>query len=400
MELKILQIGPIPPDAGGKTIGGVQTHVWDLASHLAKRGYEVAILSDNFPVSPETPAIKDGVRIYGVSGAFVLKHIALVLQNLSVIRGLKKHFKRLTGVIQLIVSFCCYDHVIHHFKPDVIHVHTLERRFPFAYFVSRGEIPIVTTVHSFNSIRFYSAAVNAEMRELLRRNLRITKNIVLVSRFVKDQMTELFGNFDGNCWILHNPVDASKYTRLSRRNLREEIGESPMIPIVLFVGSFTRRKGIYALVKAIEILKNRGVTLRAIIIGRGPELPGIINMIRENGTSDIFRFEHYIKDLPLFYNAADLLVLPSTSEGFALVYVEAMSCGLPVVGSKGIADESIPSENYGLLVDSSNPDELATAIERGLRKKWDRAEIAKYGHSFSWEKQILKFEEIYRKILE
>ena len=79
--MKILQVGPIPPEIGGKTVGGVATHVWDLSRHLAKRGHEVAVLADNFLNTPAIPIIKDGVKVYGFSKAFVLKLLPSVLSN-------------------------------------------------------------------------------------------------------------------------------------------------------------------------------------------------------------------------------------------------------------------------------------------------------------------------------
>ena len=136
--MKILQVGPIPPEVGGRTTGGVATHAWELSINLAKSGHEVAILADNFPNPPQSPITKDGVKIYGssISRALILKQSASILLNLSTLIKLKRHFEGIVGIRGIIRYLCYYDYVFHHFNPEVIHVHHLERRFPFAYFVS------------------------------------------------------------------------------------------------------------------------------------------------------------------------------------------------------------------------------------------------------------------------
>jgi hypothetical protein len=60
--MKILQIGPIPPEFGGGTRGGVATHVWDLSTHLAARNHQVAVLADNTFTDHKGPEIKEVLR--------------------------------------------------------------------------------------------------------------------------------------------------------------------------------------------------------------------------------------------------------------------------------------------------------------------------------------------------
>ena len=166
--MKILQVGPIPPEIGGKTVGRVATHVWDLSRHLVKRGHDVAILANNFPNPPEIPLIKDGVRIYGFSKTFILKHLPLALLSPFDIYKLKKHFGDLMGLIPIVAIFSHYKYVIRHFNPDIIHAHHLESLFPFAYFASKNKIPIVTIVHSLHSVKFSPPTQSQRYRKLIK----------------------------------------------------------------------------------------------------------------------------------------------------------------------------------------------------------------------------------------
>ena len=144
--MKILHVGPIPPEVGGRTGGGVANQVWGLSTHLANRGHEVAVLAGNFPNPPQFPPTKDGVKIYGssLSRAFILRHSPSVLLNAPTLIKLKKHFEGWYSITGIIWNVCYYDYVLRHFRPDIIHVHAPERRFPYVHFVARDRIPIVT----------------------------------------------------------------------------------------------------------------------------------------------------------------------------------------------------------------------------------------------------------------
>ncbi|MDI3541356.1 MAG: hypothetical protein PWQ62_270 [Candidatus Methanomethylophilaceae archaeon] len=78
-------------------------------------------------------------------------------------------------------------------------------------------------------------------------------------------------------------------------------------------------------------------------------------------------------------NACDLFVLPSLSESFGVVQIEALACGKPVVATRnGGSEEVIISDDYGLLVDPANPNELREKIIEAPDKDWDREKILVY----------------------
>lgn len=171
--------------------------------------------------------------------------------------------------------------------------------------------------------------------------------------------------------------------------------------MVLFVGELKRVKGIYTLLEAINILKKSKKEVRLIIVGDGPEKKWIQDFVLKNNLQNIIRLDgrKSPSELLYYYNAADLFVMPSFSESFGLVYVEAMSCGTPVIGSHSTAiPEVISSDDYGILVPPGNATGLADAIEMGLKRKWNKNKIIKYAHSFSWDNRITDIEKIYLRI--
>ena len=400
--MRILQVGPIPPEVGGKTVGGVATHVWDLSIHLAKRGHEVAILADNFHNPTEIPVIKEGVKIYGFSKSSILKHVPSVLLNLSATYKLKKHFGDLIGITGVIANFSYYKYVFHHFSPDVVHVHHLESRFPFAYFASEGKIPIVTTIHSFNTIKFLDETASEKYCQLIEKNIKLDNYLIFPSKFISDELDELFrSSFKGKRWIITNPIDISRYYSIPKDKARSKMRIRDEGPIILFVGNLVKKKGIYVLVEATTILRHKGFKGKILIVGDGEERKKLEEFIKANSIEGIVSVEgaKYLPELLYYYNAADLFVMPSLSEGWGYVFGEAMLCGVPVIGTDtpGIRDV-LTNKNCSILVKPNDPITLAEAIEKGLNKKWDKERIIKYAQTFSWEKRMKEFEKVYRCI--
>ena len=99
-------------------------------------------------------------------------------------------------------------------------------------------------------------------------------------------------------------------------------------------------------------------------------------------------------------NACDLFVLPSLSESFGVVQVEAMACGKPVVATRnGGSEEVITSDDYGLLVEPGDPDDLAEKILVGLDREWDREVILAYAERYTWENVAKEIVGVYEQVL-
>jgi glycosyltransferase involved in cell wall biosynthesis len=99
-------------------------------------------------------------------------------------------------------------------------------------------------------------------------------------------------------------------------------------------------------------------------------------------------------------NACDLFVLPSISESFGVVQIEALACGKPVVATRnGGSEEVITSDDYGLLVDPANPNELREKIIEAPDKDWDSEKILVYAKRFTWENIAKEIIALYEEVL-
>ena len=140
--------------------------------------------------------------------------------------------------------------------------------------------------------------------------------------------------------------------------------------MALFVGRFDSMKGLDRLLEAMRYLKHRR-HLRLIIVGgdgiHTPEGQRLLGLARTFGVEDSIAFIGRIeqKDLPVYYNAADVMVMPSHYESFGLVSLEALACGIPVVATPvGVMDTIIKEGQNGQLVANGDAKLLAEAIDK------------------------------------
>ncbi len=162
------------------------------------------------------------------------------------------------------------------------------------------------------------------------------------------------------------------YQDNKREELLERIGTDNEAKIILYVGRFGRYKGLDYLVKAMTLLPDN---YYLVLIGNGPERDKIEALVSElNLTQRVLRLDHVpYDDLPKYYSAADVFVLPSVDRGeaFGLVVVEAMACGVPVVTTElgtGTSFHNIDGVT-GHVVPPCNEEALASAIVDNCENK-------------------------------
>lgn len=181
--------------------------------------------------------------------------------------------------------------------------------------------------------------------------LRGAQEVVAVSRDLASQVRKL-GVPPERVQVVYNGVDPAKFSPGSKTAARQQLQLPTDSRLVLFVGSLTPVKGIPTLIAALEKLGLRGVRYQAFLIGQG-QLRGSIE-------ADIAKkkLEHSIRllggvshaDLMHWYRAADVLVLPSVSEGVPNVLLEAAACGTPFVASNVGGIPEVAEAGRGILV--------------------------------------------------
>jgi glycosyltransferase involved in cell wall biosynthesis len=171
--------------------------------------------------------------------------------------------------------------------------------------------------------------------------------------------------------LIPNGVDCALFAPVSserRAELRAQVNLPPDRPIVLFAGRLAYPKAVDVLLRARKRVHTQMPEALLVLAGTGALKEEMETLSHELGLDDAARFLGWVQTTRPLYQAADLFVLPSWSEGMSMALLEAMACGLPPVVSDipGSAD-IVTQEQNGLLVAPGDEEGLAAALERGLR---------------------------------
>lgn len=177
------------------------------------------------------------------------------------------------------------------------------------------------------------------------------------------------------------------------------------VPVLGVVGRLRPEKGHAVALEAFSILRDQGVTFRAVFIGEGAERSRIEEVIAENGLGDVVQVPGATQAIATVLAMVDVLVVPSLSESFGIAAIEGLAAGLPVVASNvgGLLDIIQPEEN-GLLVPPSDPGALAEAIGRLLDEPETAAALGRRGlkdfeRRFTSAAMARGYLEVYQKVI-
>ncbi len=154
------------------------------------------------------------------------------------------------------------------------------------------------------------------------------------------------------------------------------------LPIVLYVGRVSREKGLdYLLEAAAQLWQTEGMDFVLRLVGEGPIRGELECWVRERGLESYVQFAGFVQygqDLIAEYDAADVVVLPSLTEGVPGVILEAMARYVPIIATRvGALEDIVENRRTGLLVRPRDVRELADAIRLLVRQPQVRAELAK-----------------------
>ena len=168
--------------------------------------------------------------------------------------------------------------------------------------------------------------------------------------------------------------------------------------ILLNIAGLEEYKGHIYLIESMKgVLATRNDVM-LYIIGQGPLGRTLHSLINKYGMRDEVILVDGNKptiEIVLWMNACDVFILPSLSESFGIVQIEAMACGKPIVATlNGGSEEIIINDKLGILVKQMDIEGMEKAILEALSKKWDNAYITEYSKQFLWNNIAAEIENI------
>jgi glycosyltransferase involved in cell wall biosynthesis len=159
--------------------------------------------------------------------------------------------------------------------------------------------------------------------------------------------------------ISWNSVDVDKFSSKDNDSFKKEF-ELEDKPIVLFVGNLIKRKNVDSLLEAKKIANS---DYYLVIVGDGPLYKKLTKKVEDENIRDVI-FTGSRDDVEDIIPSCDLLILPSFSESFGLVLIEALACGKPVIGSDVGGISEIINDDVGLLINPNKVSTIAKAIDK------------------------------------
>src|SRR5262245_22914715 len=228
------------------------------------------------------------------------------------------------------------------------------------------------------------------------------RRIVAISERVREQLKQFYGVPDEKIVTIPNGINLSRFSPdkvKARAEVRRSLGIDENIPLVLFVGSQFRLNGLEFAIRALSEMKTQA---RLLVVGND-SANSFRNLAAELGVADRVHFAGARKDLPDIYPAADAFVFPSLYETFALVCLEAMASGLPVLASRvgGIEDYLRDGVN-GLFIRREAKD-IAQKLDRVLTDPELQTRFAEQGlktaANYSWEKIAQQYLRLFDQLM-
>lgn len=184
---------------------------------------------------------------------------------------------------------------------------------------------------------------------------------------------------------------------------RKELNLPQDRKILLNIANLEEYKGQEYLIKSMRYVLKDKTEVMLYLVGEGTQkerLQSLINEYDLNKNVILAGGGKPFEEISRWMNACDIFILPSLSESFGVVQIEAMACGKPVVATKnGGSEEIIINGMLGILVEPRDVSELAKGILKGLETKWDVKYIEEYAELFKWERIVERILEVYDEVL-
>jgi D-inositol-3-phosphate glycosyltransferase len=391
-RIAVLSIHTSPLDQPGTgDAGGMNVYVVETARRLAESGIEVEIFTraTSSTVQP-TIELRPGVTVRHVTaGPFegLLKQ-DLPGQLCAVTAGvMRAEAARPEGWFDLIHS--------HYWLSGQVGWLASER----------WNVPLVHSMHTMAKVKNRDLAAG-DRAEPVMRVIGEEQVVAAADRLVANtddeahELVDLYGADPSSVDVVHPGVDLDVFRPGSRSEARRRHGIPDSAVVLLFVGRIQPLKAPDILLRAAAEMVARDPAIRerlVVVICGGPSGSGLdqptslVDLARQLGIADLVRFEPPSGRATLidWYRSADVAVVPSYSESFGLVAVEAQATGTPVVASAvGGLRTAVADNVSGLLVDGHDPRDFAEAISRIVLQPRLRKELSVGAHmhaaAFGW----------------
>ena len=345
---------------------------FELARTLVKRGHDVVVLTSRYGDAPQVENI-EGIVVHRVWSWRIGVHDCGVRGAVTYLLSALPRLRKILAEEQI--------DVVHYFfgLPTGLlsfYSHSI-KKLPYIVSLRGSDVPLYD--RDSKKLRF----LHRLTRPVSHKIWRDASKVFAVSSGLGELANESFPDIDVG--VIYNGVDIVEEAKGPRA-----VGADGWIRLVC-VSRLIPRKGIGDLIDAVASLPD--CRLKLILIGDGPSESALRGLTKKHGIADNVEFVGYCTadEVQAHYLRSDIFVLPTRSDAFANVILEAMSARLPVIASDvGGVGEAVVDGETGILVNPARPDQLSAAIQKLVNDSVMRADFGSAGQRrvrelFAWE---------------
>jgi len=352
-------------------VGGITSYVLTLATGLKKRGHEVHIASS-------------GGQLLSRFQEAGINYIHIPIKTKSEINP------------KILVSACKLSSAVKKYNIDIAHSNSRTTQVLGCLLARFVDIPHISTCHGFFKKKVFRKIFPCWGQK-----------VIAISESVKEHLMKDFAVREEDIRVIYNGIDMENLKATSSNLPAEEkknfgLGEGPVVGILARLSDV---KGHIYLIEAMKNVLEKLPHAQLLIVGEGKMQKELVALVNRLGIEKNVFFMPSVNDTKEVLSIMDLFVMPSLKEGLGLALMEAMSSGLPVIGSDVGGIKSLIQDGYnGLLIKPADSQGLARAIMELLQtperaKNLGRNARIFINQNFSQEKMVLETQKLYLECL-
>lgn len=263
---------------------------------------------------------------------------------------------------------------VRRFRPDLVLAYWV---YPDGYAALRTAqaLGVPCVVGALGSDIHVRSGINDKMT---RRTIAGIDALLTVSEAMRQYAIREFAADPARVHTIINGFNTAVFRPLDQPALRAKWGVRPDEKLIVYVGRFVEAKGMRELITAFQQLAQDDPRVTLALVGDGVMKEELMTLVRSTGLTGRVHLPGGLppEQVAEWINAADVLTLPSWSEGYPNVVVEGVACGRPVVATDVGGTREILHERNGILIPPKNAVALTGALREALHRDWDRAGIA------------------------
>ena len=368
-------------DNEGAEVGGMNVYVLELCKQLAAKGFVI----DIFTRSQD----KNNKEVVSVAKNLRVIHIVAGSEEKIEKKKLINYIPEFTGNLFFFINKNGLSY-------NLIYSHYYLSGLIGLPFKEKYNIPLFVTFHTLALMKNLVARSEQEREDVsrIKAELLLVKKadkVIATSASDAEYLATLYSCLKSKIFILTPGIDLKLFKPSDKSIAKQAVGIRESQKLILFVGRIEPLKGIDVLLYGIKVLKENSpqIHLSLWIIG------GVVDGDSENWPEELKRLNQLKKllnisssvkfvgrkhqaELPNYYNASEVVILPSHYESFGITALEAMACGKPVVATDTVGIVGILDKKHsGLITSANNPLMLADKIKRLLTNKNEYQKISK-----------------------